>query len=806
MYTNPRWSEITGVSAEEAAGRSWDTIVGLEQLAEVGAELADRTMDQRELCRRIEISRAGRDPQVVQLDSVVIPDSHGEIAGWVGTLSDVTVEVRAKEAMSRARDEATESSRLKSDFLANMSHEIRTPMNCVIGMTDLLLETDLDARQRDYAQTVRDSGEALLTIINDILDLSKVEAGKLEIEVVEFSLRTVIDEVVDLLASSAQSKGLELVAVTANSVPATVSGDPGRLRQVLTNFLGNAIKFTQTGEVVLRVSHESSGGESVVRFEVSDTGDGVAPDKLAAIFQPSVQANMSTSRKYGGTGLGLAISSQLVALMSGDCGVSSVLGVGSTFWFTIRVHAGTTVAPCDPFPSSDLDGVHVLVADDNATQRSVLSEYLTEWGMTVTTADSGPAALETMRTASNEGRPFAAALLDQSMPGADWPALNKTVEDDPALAARLVLMRGPRQDGEFADAVEPGGCTYLSKPVHRDDLLACMRVALGLSVAGSVPAEAKVLQSPGAGRPETGRLLVAEDNLINQKVAVAMLAGTGYLVDTVVNGAEAVQAAATSAYDAILMDCQMPVLSGYEATAAIRAQDDFGRRTPIIAMTASARQEDRERCLAEGMDGYLAKPLRKDALLATLAQVLKNRPVAATALSGIRHASPGETTFDPVVFEELRVLEGSTEKNLLTELVDGVSALSTTPDNPDHATDPIRPVLDVQVLDRLDRLGKAAGEDLIGQLASIFLSDADAYVVAMSHALESTDFAATFRSAHTLGGASGNLGATELARLCDTLATNANVGDLVDAGALLEAIEHELGEVRLALASRSAAP
>ena len=269
-----------------------------------------------------------------------IPDGDGGIAGWVGTLADVTAEVGAEAAMSDARDKATEASRLKSDFLANMSHEIRTPMNGVIGMTDLLLETNLDARQRDYAQTVRNSGEALLTIINDILDFSKIEAGKLEIEDIEFDVRTVVDDVVDLLAGPAQTKGLELVAVIESSVPAVVSGDPGRLRQVLINLVGNAIKFTQSGEIVVRVTEAEAGiagGDTMVRFEVSDTGDGIGPEKLDQVFQPFVQADTSTSRRYGGTGLGLAISSQLVALMGGDCGVWSRLGVGSNFWFTISV-------------------------------------------------------------------------------------------------------------------------------------------------------------------------------------------------------------------------------------------------------------------------------------------------------------------------------------------------------------------------------------------------------------------------------------------------------------------------------------
>ena len=401
-----------------------------------------------------------------------------------GTLADVTAEAGAEAAMSDARDEADEASRLKSDFLANMSHEIRTPMNGVIGMTDLLLETDLDARQRDYAQTVRNSGEALLTIINDILDFSKVEAGKLELEYIDCDLRDVVGGVVRLLAGSAEAKGLDLSTVIDREVPPVVTSDPGRVRQVLTNLIGNAIKFTHAGDVFVRVTRGpiADSPETIIRFEVSDTGDGVAPDKLATVFQPFVQADTSTSRRYGGTGLGLAISSQLVSLMGGACGVSSQLGAGSIFAFTIRV----AVEPAGPQPASG------------------------------------------------------------SMPTALAPST----------------------------AVVP-----VAAPAH-------------------------------------GRLLLAEDNLINQKVAVAMLSGAGYEVDTVPDGAAAVRAIRSQAYDAVLMDCQMPEMNGFEATAAIRSHErGSGHRTPIIALTAGAREEDREACLAEGMDGYLAKPLGKDALL-----------------------------------------------------------------------------------------------------------------------------------------------------------------------------------------------
>jgi two-component system, sensor histidine kinase and response regulator len=616
VYTNSRWTEIAGVSAQKASGRRWDTILGEQERSRLGAELPDGELEWLELRQRFEIHPAGSVPRIVLMTSKAIPDIHGGTTGWVGTLADVTSEAGAEAAMSDARDKATEASRLKSDFLANMSHEIRTPMNGVIGMTDLLLETELDARQRDYAQTVRNSGEALLAIIDDILDFSKVEAGMLEIEDIEFSVRNVVNDVVDLLAGSAQAKGLELISVFDSSVPSVVSGDPGRMRQVLTNLIGNAIKFTQAGEVVVRVSQpDVPGTDTVIRFEVSDTGDGIAPGKLDLIFQPFVQADTSDSRKYGGTGLGLAISSQLVALMGGVCGVDSQQGVGSNFWFTICVRA---VKKTDSLPSVDpgLAGVPVLIVEDNSTQRGVLSEYLADWGMAVTTAKSGEAALATLRTAVIDGRPFTVALLDQSMPLVDGLDVKSAILADPAVDPHLVLMTGLGQGRRHGDVAESGVWATLSKPIHREELRACLRVALGLPAGNVASTRGPVSALAGPAKPELGRLLLAEDNPINQKVAVAMLSSAGYRVDTVCNGAEAVQAVAVRPYDVILMDCQMPELNGYQATAAIRANEGTGRHTPIIAMTAGARQEDRERCFAEGMDSYLPKPVNKDALLA----------------------------------------------------------------------------------------------------------------------------------------------------------------------------------------------
>ena len=615
VYTNPKWSEISGVAAEDAVGRRWDIIVETKERARVNAELLRGSGS--ELGHRFELGRPGSHSRVGLVTSKALTDKDGGIAGWVGTLANVTLEAQTQAALSAARDDATEASQLKSDFLANMSHEIRTPMNGVMGMTDILLETGLDARQRDYAETIRHSGKALLTVVDDILDFSKVEAGMLELEQVEFSPRGIAEDVVDLLATSAQVKSVELVTASERSLSTVVRGDAGRVRQVLTNLVGNAIKFTQAGEVVVRISEAADAGDdAVIRFEVSDTGDGIPAEKLDLIFDPFVQVDTSTSRKHAGTGLGLAISARLIALMGGECGVTSTLGEKSTFWFTIRVErVAWQEAPNQVSPDARLAGVTALIVDDNDTQRAVLSESLSDWGMEVATADSGQSALATLRTAAEGGRPFEIALLDRFMPEMDGLELKSAIVADPALAARLVLMTDLGQEHEHGTPAESGVAAALSKPIHRAELQRCLRLALGLPLADGAAADPTTSSASRPNDAETGRLLLVEDNLINQKVAVAMLSSAGYQVDAVLNGAEAVQAVADRSYDAILMDCQMPELNGYEATARIRAQQVGATRTPIIAMTAGASPEDRKRCLAAGMDGYLAKPFSKDALL-----------------------------------------------------------------------------------------------------------------------------------------------------------------------------------------------
>ena len=547
-----------------------------------------------------------RDPE--QLGAAVA------IAGYVGQF---VARRRAELELVVARDRAIDTARFRSDFLANMSHEIRTPMNGVLGMTQLLLDTPLTPEQRGFAETLRGSGEALLTIIDDILDLSKLEAGKLELDSTEFDVRETVADVCELLGARAAERGVELAIRIDDAVPPAIRADEGRLRQVLTNLVGNAIKFTQDGDVVVTLGARPRGpSEAELRVEVADTGIGIEPARIDALFESFSQADASTTRRYGGTGLGLAISRQLVELMGGEIGAESEPGRGSTFRFSARV--GIAAAPPERHdgPLRALAGMRVLVVDDNAVNRDILERQIASWRMEAASAGDGAAGLEELRAAAAAGRGFELVLLDFRMPGMDGLEVARALRADPALAdVRVILLTSAGEQRRQARAA--GIALTLSKPVRQSSLHDAI-----VSVMNGGAAVVEVAEpAPAVGAAELGGapvVLLAEDNAVNQAVAVNLLHRRGYRVDVVENGREAVDAVERGGYAAVLMDCQMPELDGYEATREIRRREGGGRHTPVIAMTAHAMEGDRERCLAAGMDDFLTKPVVPDDLVGAL--------------------------------------------------------------------------------------------------------------------------------------------------------------------------------------------
>ncbi len=718
---NDACAKILGFrSAKEAIGQN-----ALDFFPDAGtrARFLERLQSSRGLTN-VEVELTLRDgTKVWVLDSATYVENAGGAGETEGTLIDISDRKRIEAELREAKEGAEAASRAKSEFLANMSHEIRTPMNGIIGMTELVLDSELEPDQRESLETVQASAESLLAILNDILDFSKVESGRMELEELPFAVRDMLIDALKPLALSADQKGLELITEVDQAVPAGVIGDPLRLRQVLANLAANAIKFTESGHVLvqIRLAAPVIGGRARLAFIVTDTGIGVPVEKRDAIFEAFRQADGSTTRKYGGTGLGLTISATLVRLMGGEISIEETPGGGSTFRFDAEFDEAAM--PHAEKHNPQLDGLRALIVDDNPVNRRIFDEQLRRWKMAPTAVESGRQALGALAAAVDEGHPYRAILLDSNLPEMDGFAVAAAVKADPRFAdVRLMMLTSSGRPGDSARCRELGISAYLTKPVRQADLFDAVSSLFGAPrLAPSMPAV--------TGAARRARVLLAEDNAVNQRVARSMLERRGHEVTVVNNGAEALNAFAPGRFDVILMDVQMPVMGGFDATRAIRGREEReGGHVRIVALTAHALQRDRERCLAAGMDGYLAKPIDRLDLFAAVE--LNDSDVG---LDADRPASVGD---DVARFDEAELMERlGGDREVMREIV-AIFCHST----PELVSD-IRAAIDVRDLTRL----RASAHTLKGAAGNLSAKRLAALALELEDAGQSSDVA---RAAH----------------------------------------------------------
>ncbi len=711
--------------------------------------------------------------------------------------NSLRVQEAKKDVETKAR-ELEQASKYKSEFLATMSHEIRTPMNGILGMTDILLDSSLDSDQRDCAETVKHSADALLTILNDILDFSKIESGKLEIEIIDFDLRVTVDEVMDLLAAKAQEKGLDLVGLVFASVPRFVRGDPGRFRQILLNLVGNAIKFTEHGEVVVHVLLETEIADMVqLRVEVLDTGIGLSSEAQERLFQPFSQSDSSTTRRFGGTGLGLSICKQLVILMGGTIGLDSQAGHGSRFWFTLQLEKQPNPAASSIEVGDSLDGVRVCIVDDNANIRHALSHYIEAWGMSCLVVENGRAVLSLLKEAVVHNQPCDILIVDRHMSEMDGFEIARHVRADPDLSRiQIVMLTSMGQRGDAAIAQEAGIGAYVTKPIHHDRLRKCLSLLRnGRNIGDSPIITQHTIQE--IFPQVSAHILVAEDNLVNQKVVSRMLQKLNYRVDIVANGREAVEAVFSHSYDLVLMDCQMPEMDGFEATHEIRrrvaesvdcemqderleredgsreafkerrgTKDEQGgtSRIPIIALTANAMKGDREQCLEAGMDDFISKPVKKEILDEVLTRWIRlsrdfGQPAAESELPHTSH---------PSTSKQLESLHTSLS-------------------------------IDPQTILNLRDLGGEDDPEFFNSVIEQFITDLPSHVAAIHTAILQEDPQALMKAAHACKGSCRNIGAQVLAEICLALEELGRVSTVAGALVLQEQIEAELPRLQTML-------